>query len=181
MTFAGVLLACHLTAVAAMLASLGTDWVGMLGLRKAAPADLARARASLRVLEISAAFGVWARLVVLIAGLWLAIDAWSWQGWIIAGLVGWTALVLLGDPLTGKGLRAMAAEAKTADGTIPASLLARIHHPAVVVGTDRTGLPWGTTCCRRLWSATSPPAPMTSAGHLAATVARPGPTACCPA
>lgn len=84
----------------------------MLGLRKAAPADLARARGSVRVLEISAAFGVWARLAVLTAGLWLAIDAWSWQGWIIAGLVGWTALVLLGDPLTGKGLRAMAAEAK---------------------------------------------------------------------
>lgn len=66
---------------------------------------------------------------MLTAGPWLAIDAWSWQGWIIAGLVGWTALVLLGDPLTGKGLRAMPAEAKTADGTIPASLLARIHHP----------------------------------------------------
>jgi hypothetical protein len=81
------------------------------------------------VLQNSAAFGVWARLAVLAAGLWLAIDAWSWQGWIIAGLVGWTARVLLGDPLTGKGLRAMAAEAKTADGTIPASLLARIHHP----------------------------------------------------
>ena len=51
-----------------------------------------------RALEISAAFGVWARLAVLTAGLWLAIDAWSWQGWIIAGLVGWTALVLLARP-----------------------------------------------------------------------------------
>jgi hypothetical protein len=57
---------------------------------------------------------------VVTAGLWLAIDAWCWQGWIIAGLVAWTALVLLGDPLTGKGLRAMAAEAKTGGGTIPA-------------------------------------------------------------
>jgi hypothetical protein len=28
-----------------------------------------------RALEISAAFGVWARLAVLAAGLWLAIDA----------------------------------------------------------------------------------------------------------
>jgi hypothetical protein len=56
MTFADVLLACHLTAVAATLASLGTDWVGVPGLRKAAPADLARARASVGVLEISAAF-----------------------------------------------------------------------------------------------------------------------------
>jgi hypothetical protein len=61
-----------------MLASLGTDWVSVLGLRKAAPADVAGPRASLRVLEISAGFGVWARLAVPTAGLWLAIDAWSW-------------------------------------------------------------------------------------------------------
>jgi hypothetical protein len=94
-----------------------------------------------RVLEISAAFGVWARLAVLTAGLLLAIDAWSWQGWIIACLVGWTTLVLLGDPPTGQGLRVMAAEAKTADGTIPASLLARIHHPRLWSSVlTRTGL-----------------------------------------
>lgn len=147
MTLASILLTCHLIAVLAMLASLGADWVGVLGLRRAAPSDLARARMPVKALEISGTFGGWARLAVLAAGLSLAIDAWSWQGWIIVGLAGWTALVLLGSPFTGNDLRTMSDEARAAGDSIPPGLLARIG-ALWTSAVTRTGLIAGAVVAR---------------------------------
>ncbi|MCI3277799.1 hypothetical protein [Streptomyces cylindrosporus] len=121
------LLTVHVLAVLTMLASLATDWIGVLRLRHAT--TLAQARRGVAILEMSAAFGVWGRLAVLATGLWLAIDAWHWQGWIIAGLLGWTALVALGEPLTGKDLRKMAKAARKADDDVTPKLAAKIYHP----------------------------------------------------
>jgi hypothetical protein len=64
---------------------------------------------------------------VLAAGPYLAVDAWSWQRWIITGLVSWVVHVLPGEPLTGKDLREMAADVRAADGPLPPALLARLH------------------------------------------------------
>ncbi|MFE7045578.1 hypothetical protein ACFU9X_41075 [Streptomyces atratus] len=105
MSLDSALLTIHVLAALVMLASLSLDWIGVLRLRRAS--TLPHAREGVTTLERSAAFGAWARLITLAAGLWLAIDASHWTGWIIAGLAGWTALVLLGEPLTGKDLRTM--------------------------------------------------------------------------
>ncbi|MFF9184240.1 hypothetical protein [Streptomyces misionensis] len=107
------LLTIHVLAALVMLASLSLDWIGVLRLRRAS--TLPHAHEGVTTLERSAAFGAWARLITLAAGLWLAIDAGHWIGWIIAGLAGWTALVLLGEPLTGKGLCTMVKTARKTD------------------------------------------------------------------
>jgi hypothetical protein len=146
MTLANVLLICHVVAALVLLASLVADWIGVTGLRSAWTTD--QAYKPLRAVEASAAFGPLARIAVLAAGLWLAVIAWSWQGRIIAGLVGWTALVLLGEPLTGKDMRAMADGVRTEDGELSAEALARIHHPRLWSSVlTRTGLVVGVLIC----------------------------------
>jgi hypothetical protein len=87
MTVYNVVLFAHITFVIAMFAGVTADWLGVGGLR--ATRDARQARAWIRTLEISAAFGPWVRFAVLGAGLYLAVDAWSWPGWIIVGLISW--------------------------------------------------------------------------------------------
>ena len=93
MTVCDVVLFLHITSAIIMYASLTVDWLAIAGLRVTWTAE--QARIWIRALEVSAAFGVWARLAVLGAGLYLAVDAWSWQGWIIVGLVSWMVFVSL--------------------------------------------------------------------------------------
>ncbi|MEU6431263.1 hypothetical protein ABZ860_35665 [Microbispora sp. NPDC046973] len=146
MSLDGILLAAHLLAALAILASLITDWIGVLALRSASTPS--QAREGLRALEASAAFGVWGRLGSLAAGLALAVTAWSWEGWIIAGIIGWTALVLLGEPLTGKDLRRMVKDAREADTELPAALADRIRHPRLWTSVlTRTGVITAVLAC----------------------------------
>ncbi|GAA1249155.1 hypothetical protein GCM10009665_44980 [Kitasatospora nipponensis] len=146
MTLAPVLLICHVTAALVLLASLVTDWIGVAGLRSAWTSD--QVREPLRAIEVSAAFGPLARITVLAAGLWLAITAWSWQGWIIAGLIGWSVLVVLGEPLTGKDMRAMVKAVRAEDGALSADTLARVHDPRLWSSVlTRTGVVTGVLIC----------------------------------
>ena len=127
MTVYNVVLFAHITSVIIMFAGVTADWLAVAGLR--ATQEAGPARASIRILEISAAFGPWARLAVLGAGLYLAVDAWSWPGWIIVGLISWVAFVILGEPLTGRELREMAAAVRAERGTLPPALITRLHLP----------------------------------------------------
>ena len=127
MTVYNVVLFAHITSVIIMFAGVTADWLAVAGLR--ATREPGPARASIRILEISAAFGPWARLAVLGAGLYLAVDAWSWPGWIIVGLISWVAFVILGEPLTGRELREMAAAVQAERGTLPPALIARLRLP----------------------------------------------------
>jgi hypothetical protein len=127
MTVYNVVLFAHITSVIIMFAGVTADWLAVAGLR--ATREAGPARASIRILEISAAFGPWARLAVLGAGLYLAVDAWSWPGWIIVGLISWVAFVILGEPLTGRELREMAAAVQAERGTLPPALIARLRLP----------------------------------------------------
>jgi hypothetical protein len=127
MTIYNVVLFAHITSVIIMFAGVTADWLAVGGLRAAREAG--PARAWVRTLEISAAFGPWARLAVLGAGLYLAVDAWSWPGWIIVGLISWVAFVILGEPLTGRELREMAAAVRAGHDTLPPALIARLHLP----------------------------------------------------
>jgi hypothetical protein len=104
----------HVISAIGVLASLTMDWFAVAGLRSTATAELARMW--LRTLEVSASVGVGARLTVLGAGTYLAVYRWSWEGWIVVGLVSWLVLVLLGEPLTGSDLREMGAAARDERG-----------------------------------------------------------------
>lgn len=73
MTVYSVVLFAHITSVIIMFAGVTADWLAVAGLR--ATRDAGPARAWIRTLQISAAFGPWARLAVLGAGLYLAVDA----------------------------------------------------------------------------------------------------------
>jgi len=127
MTIYNVVLFAHITSVIIMFAGVTADWLAVSGLRSTREAG--PARAWIRTLEMSAAFGPWARLAVLGAGLYLAVDAWSWPGWIIAGLISWVAFVILGEPLTGRELRDMAAAVTAEDATLSPALIARLRLP----------------------------------------------------
>jgi hypothetical protein len=153
MTVYDVVLFLHITSAIIMFASLAVDWLAIAGLRVTWTAE--RGRIWIRALEVSAAFGVWARLAVLGAGIYLAVDAWSWQGWIIVGLVSWAAFVLLGEPLTGKDLREMAAGVRAEQGTLSIALLTRLHNPRMWQSVlTRVGLGAGIVFCM----AVKPPA-----------------------
>lgn len=127
MTVYDVVLFAHVTSVIIMFAGVTADWLAVGGLR--ATREVGPVRAWIRTLEISATFGPFARLAVLGAGLYLAVDAWSWPGWIIIGLISWVAFVILGEPLTGRELREMAAAVRAEHGTLPPALIARLHLP----------------------------------------------------
>jgi hypothetical protein len=122
-----IVLFVHITSVIIMFAGVTADWLAVRGLR--ATREAGTASAWVRTLEISAAFGPWARLAVLGAGLYLAVDQWSWTGWIIVGLISWVAFVILGEPLTGRELREMAAAVRAEYGTLPTALIARLNLP----------------------------------------------------
>jgi hypothetical protein len=126
-TVYNIVLFAHITSVIIMFAGVTADWLAVAGLR--ATREAGPARAWIRTLEISAAFGPWARLAVLGAGVYLAVDAWTWPGWIIVGLISWLAFVILGEPLTGRELRDMAAAVAAKHGTLPAALIAKLHLP----------------------------------------------------
>ncbi|MBO0871381.1 MAG: hypothetical protein J2P15_22740 [Micromonosporaceae bacterium] len=127
MTVYDIVLFVHITSVIVMFAGVTADWLAVGGLRSTR--DAGAAHAWIRTLEISAAFGPSARFAVLGAGLYLAVDAWSWPGWIIVGLISWVAFVILGEPLTGRELREMAAGVRAEHGTLPPALIARMHLP----------------------------------------------------
>jgi hypothetical protein len=127
MTVYDVVLFAHITSVIIMFAGVTADWLAVGGLR--ATREAGSARAWVRTLEVSAAFGPWARLAVLGAGLYLAVDAWSWPGWIIVGLISWVAFVILGEPLTGRELSEMSAAVRTERDTLSVALIARLHLP----------------------------------------------------
>ncbi|MBO0823894.1 MAG: hypothetical protein J2P27_08555, partial [Actinobacteria bacterium] len=58
-----------------------------------------------------------------------AVDAWSWPGWIIVGLISWVAFVILGEPLTGRELREMGAAVRAETGKMPPALIGRLRLP----------------------------------------------------
>lgn len=146
MTTYNVVLFLHVTSVIVMFASLTADWLAISGLRRSESAG--PASAWIRALGISGAIGPWARLMVLGAGLFLAVDAWSWQGWIIVGLASWVVYVLLGEPLTGRDLREMTALVRSEHGKLSARAIARLQHPrmwhSVLI---RVGLGAGIVFC----------------------------------
>jgi hypothetical protein len=170
MTVDNVVLFAHITSVIVMFACLTADGLAIGGLRAADSAG--PARAWIRTLEISAAFGPWARLAVLGAGLYLAVDAWSWQGWIIVGLIGWTAYVVLGEPLTGRELREMKALVQAHNQDLPPVVTARLRHPrmwhAVLI---RAGLGAGVVFCMAVKPPATIAAAVAASGALAGVVA----------
>lgn len=126
MTGYSVVLFVHITSVIVTFAGVTADWLAVGGLRphgKPAGTRMDPDPGDIRGLR------AWARLAVLGAGLYLAVDAWSWPGWIIVGLISWVAFVILGEPLTGRKLREMAAAVRAEHGTLPPALIARLHLP----------------------------------------------------
>lgn len=138
-----IVLALHILSAIAVFASLALDWLATAGLRRAERAQ--DARPWVWVLQISAAFGPWARFAVLGFGLFLAFNAWSWQGWIIVALASWVALVLVSEgAFTGRTLRQMVALVNTeeADAATPFASQVRVPRMWALVLT-RLGLAVG--------------------------------------
>jgi hypothetical protein len=117
----------HVVAALGIYAGLALDWLAVARLRTVTTG--ASARPWVGVLEVSAAIGPWARMLSLAAGLYLAIMAWSWEGWIIVGLAAWLLLVLLGEPLTGRELRQLRADAVGQPGELSGEARGRFQSP----------------------------------------------------
>jgi hypothetical protein len=165
MTLYNTVLFAHVTSVMVMFASLTADGLAVAGLRTA---DTVRpARAWVRALEVSARVGPRARLAVLGAGLYLAIDAWSWQGWIIVGLTGWTIFVVLGEPLTGHELREMRALVTAEPNAPSVDAMARLRQPRMWYSVLlRAGLGIGALFCMTV----KPPVGVAVAAAVSGTV-----------
>jgi len=140
-----IVLSLHIIFVIGLFASLAMDGLAVARLRHTNTAD--GARVWVGVLQTSAAFGPLARVAVLGAGLYLSIAAWSWQGWIVVALVSWLALVLLGEPLTGKDLRQLSASVRAESGALSPALASRLHDPRLWFSVlSRAGLGAGVVC-----------------------------------
>ncbi|MGH2854693.1 MAG: hypothetical protein ACRDLF_10960 [Solirubrobacteraceae bacterium] len=180
MTFYNVVLFLHITSVICMFGCLTADWLGIAGLRRSESAG--PASAWIRALEVSGAIGPGARFAVLGAGLYLAVDAWSWQGWIIVGLVSWVVYVVLGEPLTGRELRELTALVRREHGKLSPQAIARLRHPrmwhSVLI---RVGLGAGIVFCMAVKPETAVAAVVVAIGALTGLTAaqlasRPGGT-----
>ena len=127
MTVYNVVLFAHITSVIVMFAGVTADWLAVGGLRATRDAGPA--------LRLDPDSGDIRGVRALgpprgpRACLYLAVDAWSWPGWIMVGLVSWVALVILGEPLTGRELHEMAAAVRAEHGSLPPAVVARLHLP----------------------------------------------------
>lgn len=144
----------HVMAAVGLFVALAFEALAVARLRHAETSE--DAGSWLGVLAVSGRVGPVAWLAVVVAGLYLSVSAWSWDGWIVAGLAGWLLIGALGEPLPRADRRALAAAAARGPGPLDPALRAVLRAPRprrsvaarggvavaiVLVMTTKPGLP----------------------------------------
>ena len=124
-----IVLFLHVSGAIGYFVAIGTWLFGLVSLRRAHRVEQVRSLVHLIGLS-GPLFGI-SVLLILAAGLYMAITAWSLQtGWIAVALVSLVLMAPLGTALIEPRRRAIERLAREApDGPLPQSLEQRIHDP----------------------------------------------------
>jgi Predicted integral membrane protein (DUF2269) len=127
-----VVLFLHVSGAIGYFAGIGIWLFGLVGLWRAQRVEQVRALTGLIGLT-GPLFGI-SVLLILAAGLYMAITAWGLQtGWIAVGLISLVLMAPLGTALIEPRRRTIDRLAREAqDGPLPESLEQRIHDPVLL-------------------------------------------------
>jgi hypothetical protein len=127
-----IVLFLHISGAIGYFVSIGTWLFGLMSLRRAQRVEQVRALAHLVGLT-GPLFGI-SVLLILVAGLYMAFNAWSLQtGWIAVALVSLILMAPLGTALIEPRRRTIERLAREApDGSLPRSLEQRIYDPVLL-------------------------------------------------
>ena len=126
----------HVLGSVALMGAALTEFLMLLGVRRARSAEAVREWIGLRRVIVPA-FPL-SSVLIVVSGIYLMLAQWRWSDpWILLGLLGQIAIGVSGAAIQGPRLRAIEQAAQGApDGPVPADVAARIHDPLV----------WGEIC-----------------------------------
>ena len=126
MTLYLVIRMLHIFGAVTMFALLGVDLAGVSALSRARTTD--QARAALEGYRLMSILGPIALLLILVPGIYMAIQ-WGWPGWVRLSMLIFLAAAILGPVLNRQHIGAITAALKTAPAPITADLERRLRHP----------------------------------------------------
>ena len=134
MTLYTLALFVHIVGVIGVFVGVGVWQFAAIALRRAQQLAQVRALAGLTVASGNVAVG--GVLLVAVAGLYMALTAWSLQApWIVAATISFALLAPFGIFVIDPRIRAIAkAAAATPDGPLPLSLALRVRDPILAIG-----------------------------------------------
>ncbi len=132
MSFYSIVLFLHVSGAIGYFVGIGTWMFGLSVMRRAQRVEQVRALVHLVGLT-SPLFGI-SVLLLLAAGLYMALTAWSLlTGWIAVGLVSLVLLASLGTALLEPRRRTIDRQAREApDGSLPEALERSVHDPVLL-------------------------------------------------
>jgi len=133
MTIYSIVLFVHVIGAIGYFLSIGTSLFILVGLRRAQRVE--QLRALLHLNDLSGPFGAGSAVVLLAAGLYLALTAWSGlSGWILVSLISLLLIVPTTAVLIAPRRSALVAqlERSAPDGALSLALSQRLHDPVLL-------------------------------------------------
>src|SRR5215472_11878890 len=128
-----IVLFVHVIGAIGYFLGIGTSLLILVGLRRAHHVE--QVRALIHLNNLSGPFGVGSAVVLLIAGLYLALSAWSLlTGWILVALISLLLIVPTSAALIAPRRSAIVKqlERSAPDGALSLSLSQRLHDPVLL-------------------------------------------------
>jgi hypothetical protein len=138
MSIYNIVMFVHVIGAIGYFLSIGISLVILVGLRRAQRVE--QVRALIHLNNLSGPFGAGSAVVLLAAGLYLALTAWSLlTGWILVSLISLIVIVLTTAVLIAPRRSALVAQLahEAPDGALSLALSQRLHDP-VLLATFQT-------------------------------------------
>jgi hypothetical protein len=133
-----VVLFAHIVGVLGLFIGMGLQWMVVFRMRRAA--SVTQVGAWLALLAVNARLNIVSTVLILGAGVYLVLTAWSWSTpWIDVSLGAIAIMMALGIGVVMRRLRAVGQAAARATGLTP-QLSRRIHDPLLWTGTQMGGV-----------------------------------------
>jgi hypothetical protein len=155
----------HVLGALGLAAAFAIEAAGLVGLRRAAAAE--EARAWLRTRRWVMMVGPASIGLVLATGLGALPLGWGWMAWMGVALAGQIAIAVVGGVLTGIPMSRIGPAVERIEGPLPEALQREIQGRVLVISiTTRIGITGGM-----LWLMIAKPGLSTSLGAVAAAAA----------
>lgn len=136
-----IVLFVHIIGAIGLFLSIGSWLFILMGLRRAQRIE--EVRALMHVNELSSTFGDGSGLLLIIAGLYLTLSAWSLlTSWIIVALISLILIILTNATLIGprRGALIKQLERSAPEGEISLALWQHIHNPVLWTMSQTTAI-----------------------------------------
>lgn len=125
-----VVLLTHILGALLLFALLGIELVGLVRLRAASSVEMAIGWMGL--IGIMKRGGPVALLLIVVPGLWMAMDRWEVPAWTMVALASMVVLAALGIIVTGSAMRRLGPRVGQARGVWSADLATAVRDPMLV-------------------------------------------------